>query len=145
MSYRFLIRNPQLPHPASSGQWGELQCLPKIADIMTEFLLFFRQPDYNYREASREKIQQLEKKWQDWINGIVARDQLVHHGQRLSMDGKVLRPGGVISDGPFVEIREKIGSFIIIRAEDLEEATTLAHGCPALDEGGSVEIRPIFG
>jgi hypothetical protein len=61
------------------------------------------------------------------------------------MEGKVLRPGGVITDGPFVEIKEKLGNFIMIKAENLEEATTLAHGCPALDEGGSVEIRPVYG
>jgi len=27
----------------------------------------------------------------------------------------------------------------------LEDATTLAHGCPALDAGGSVEIRAVWG
>ena len=43
-----------------------------------------------------------------------------------------------------VEIKERLGSFIIVKAENLEEATTLAHGCPALDNGGSVEIRPIY-
>jgi hypothetical protein len=110
-----------------------------------EYLLFFRQPDYEYSRASEEKIHRIGKKWQDWINGIVARERLVNQGQRLSMEGKVLRPGGVISEGPFTEIREKLGGFITIRAENLEEATTLAHGCPSLDEGGSVEIRPIFG
>jgi hypothetical protein len=111
---------------------------------VNEFLLFFRQPHYEYGQASEAQLLRLGKRWQDWINSLVARGKLVNHGQRLSMDGKVLRPGGVISDGPFTEIREKLGGFITVRAEDLEEATTLAHGCPSLDEGGSVEIRPIF-
>jgi hypothetical protein len=30
----------------------------------------------------------------------------------------------------------------VVRADSLEEATTLAHGCPGLDIGGTVEIRP---
>jgi len=51
----------------------------------------------------------------------------------------------VVTDGPFVEIREILGSFIVVKADNIEEATTLAHGCPALDTNGSVEIRPIFG
>jgi len=55
-----------------------------------------------------------------------------------------LRKGGVITDGPFVEIRERLGSFATVRAENLEEAVTLAHGCPALDADGSVEVRPVF-
>jgi hypothetical protein len=112
---------------------------------MKEFLLLFRQPDYDYSHAPREKMQELAGKWQRWAEDIVKQDKLVSHGPRLAMEGKVLRPGGVITDGPFVEIKEKLGSFIVVRAEDLEEATTLAHGCPALDEGGSVEIRPVFG
>jgi hypothetical protein len=61
------------------------------------------------------------------------------------MEGKVLKPGGVITDGPFVEIRERLGSFIIVKADNLEDAATLAHGCPALDANGSVEIRPVMG
>ena len=60
------------------------------------------------------------------------------------MEGKVLKAGGVVTDGPFVEIREMLGSFIVVKADNLDEATTLAHGCPAIDQGGSVEIRPIF-
>ena len=71
--------------------------------------------------------------------------KFINNGQRLSQEGKVLKSGGVITDGPFVETREILGSFIVVKAENIDEATTLAHGCPAIDEGGSVEIRPVFG
>lgn len=111
---------------------------------MKEFALLFRQPDYDYSKASPEKMKELGKKWQDWVSGIAGQGKLSNNGIRLSMEGKVLKAGGVITDGPFVEIKEKLGSFIVIKAEDLEEATTLAHGCPAIDEGGSVEIRPVY-
>ena len=112
---------------------------------MKEFVLLFRLPDYDYRNADPQKMKEIGKKWQDWVGGIVAQGKLSNNGIRLSMEGKVLKPGGVITDGPFVEIKEKLGSFIVVNAESLEEATTLAHGCPAIDEGGSVEIRPVFG
>jgi hypothetical protein len=111
---------------------------------MKEFMLLFRQPSYDYSEASREEMQALTKKWKDWIGGITAQGKLVS-GARLATEGKVLKPGGVVTDGPFVEIRERLGSFIVVKAESLEEATTLAHGCPALDASGSVEIRPVSG
>lgn len=61
------------------------------------------------------------------------------------MEGKVVKAGGVVTDGPFVEIRERLGSFIVVKAENLEEAAKLAHGCPALEAGGSVEIRAVIG
>jgi hypothetical protein len=111
---------------------------------MKEFVLLFRQPDYDYRNADPEKMKNLAKKWQNWVGGIAAQGKLSGNGLRLSIEGKVLKAGGVITDGPFVEVKEKLGSFITVKADNLEEATTLAHGCPALDEQGSVEIRPVY-
>jgi hypothetical protein len=108
-------------------------------------MLLFRQPSYDYSNASPKEMQALAKKWQDWVGGIAAQGKLADNGPRLSLEGKVLKAGGVITDGPFVEIREMLGSFIVVKAESLEEATTLAPGCPALDAGGSVVIRPIIG
>lgn len=111
---------------------------------MEEFVLLFRQPDYDYNDVPEEKMEDFKKKWQKWVEGITAQDRLVSQGQRLSAEGKVLKPGGVISDGPFVEIRERLGGFMVVKADSLEEATTLAHGCPLLEAEGSVEIRPLF-
>lgn len=108
-------------------------------------MLLFRQPNYDYSNAAPADFKALAKKWQDWVGGIAAQGKLASNGPRLSLEGKVLKAGGVVTDGPFVEIREMLGSFIIVRADSLEEATTLAHGCPALDANGSVEVRPIMG
>ncbi|TWI92379.1 hypothetical protein LX66_1767 [Chitinophaga japonensis] len=107
-------------------------------------MLLFRQPSYDYSNTPKEEMQALGKKWQDWVGGIAAQGKLAGNGPRLAMEGKVLKAGGVVTDGPFVEIRERLGSFILVKADNLDDATTLAHGCPALDAGGSVEIRPIF-
>lgn len=112
---------------------------------MKDFMLLFRQPGYDYSNTPKEEMKAIGKKWADWAGGIAAQGKLVSNGSRLAMEGKVLKAGGVVTDGPFVEIREMLGSFIIVKADNLEDATTLAHGCPALDAGGSVEIRPIFG
>ena len=112
---------------------------------MKEFMLLLRQPSFDFSNASQKEMQDLKKKWQEWATKIAEQGKLVNQGSRLSMEGKVLKPGGVITDGPFVEIRERLGSFIIVKAENIDEATTLAHGCPVLDFNGSVEIRPIWG
>lgn len=111
---------------------------------MQEFMLIFRQPSYDYSNVSPREMQTLTKKWQDWVGGIASQGKLSGTGMRLATEGKVLKPGGVITDGPFVEIRERLGSFMVVKAANIEEALTLAHGCPALDADGSVEVRPIF-
>ncbi len=112
---------------------------------MKDFLLLFRQPSYDYSNTSPKELEALTRKWQDWVGGIAAQGKLASlPGARLATEGKVLKAGGVVTDGPFVEIRERLGSFIVVKADNLDEATTLAHGCPALDANGSVEIRAIM-
>ncbi|SEW25067.1 YciI family protein [Chitinophaga arvensicola] len=111
---------------------------------MKEFALLFRQSEYAYDKLSAEEYQHLHKNWQDWIGGIAAQGKFVNKGSRLALEGKVLKAGGVVTDGPFVEIRERLGGFIVVMADSLEEATTLAHGCPALNYSGSVEVRELM-
>jgi hypothetical protein len=64
--------------------------------------------------------------------------------------GKVLRPrkGKVsVTDGPFTETKEQIGSFFIIEAQDLDEAVRVASNHPAAHLGEQVgwglEVRAI--
>lgn len=112
---------------------------------MKEFALLFRNQNYgDFSKASPEEIATMQKKWNDWAGSIAAQGKVVTGGQRLALEGQVLKAGGVVTDGPFAEIREILGGFMIIKADSLEEATTLAHGCPVLNVNGSVEIRPIM-
>jgi hypothetical protein len=48
-------------------------------------------------------------------------------------------------DGPFVEIKELVGGYMIVSAENLEEAIAVARGCPGLVRPGSgVEVIEIL-
>ncbi|HEY5751467.1 MAG TPA: YciI family protein [Chryseolinea sp.] len=107
-------------------------------------MFLFRQPNYDYSNTSPKDMQALAEKWKAWVAGIEAQGKFGSHGARLAVEGKVLKPGGVITDGPFVELRERLGGFVVVKAESLDDAITLAHGCPAIDMGGSVEVRPLY-
>ena len=111
---------------------------------MKDFALLFRNPDHNNANVSPGEMQAARKKWEDWAGGIAAQGKFKGSSIRLATAGKVLKAGGVVTDGPFVEIREILGGLMVVQADDLEEATTLAHGCPALERGGCVEIRPFY-
>ena len=111
---------------------------------MKDFALLFRQPPIDTGGVSPAEMETQIKKWKEWLEGLGAQSKVIIPATRLSQEGKVLKAGGVITDGPFVEIREVLGGLIVIKAEGLDEATTLAHGCPAMDRGGSVEIRPLL-
>jgi hypothetical protein len=47
------------------------------------------------------------------------------------------------TDGPFVEIKESIGGYFLLEADDLDAAIELAARVPAARLGGAVEVRPI--
>ena len=100
---------------------------------MKDFILVFRQGSFDQSAASTEEIDEINKKWHNWIGEIEAQGKLKNHGAHLDTTGKVLKPGGVITDGPFVEIRERLGGFIVVTEVNLDEASTLAHGCPDLE------------
>lgn len=87
-----------------------------------------------------EQMEAMMPLWDEWIGGIAAQGKYLP-GKRLARAGKVLKENGVITDGPFVEIKEQLGGFIGVRAESLDDAITLAHGCPILQIGGNVEVR----
>lgn len=108
---------------------------------MKKFMLVFRVPSNHL--PTEEDVKSRAKDWEEWIGGIAAQGKFVNAGARLANEGKVLKMSGVITDGPFVEIKEQLGGFIVIKAESLDEATTLSHGCPIFMVGGSVEIRQV--
>ena len=112
---------------------------------MNEFLLVFRNDvALSQTQMSPDQMQTMMKTWMDWIGGIAAQNKLASPGNRLAPTGKVLAANSVVTDGPFVEIKEAIGGYIIVKAETIEEATQLSEGCPILEVGGTVEIRMII-
>src|SRR5919107_6186966 len=55
-------------------------------------------------------------------------------------DGQTL-----VTDGPFAEIKEAVGGYLFLEADDLDAAIELAAKVPAARMGGGVEVRPISG
>lgn len=112
---------------------------------MKDFLLVFR-TDYSAMPlASPEQMQALAKKWMDWFGSIQAQEKLVDRGNRLTpMGAKTVRANNVVTDGPYVDIKESIGGYAIVKAASADEAADLAKNCPVLGYNGSVEVREIL-
>jgi hypothetical protein len=54
-------------------------------------------------------------------------------------DGRTL-----VTDGPFAEVKEAIGGYCFLEADDLDAAIELAARIPAAGMGGAVEVRPLM-
>lgn len=110
---------------------------------MDEFMLIFRHMD-GKEVASPEQIQVWMKQTMDWIASISAKNKFVGGNGLPFEDAKVVRHDKLVTNGPFGEIKETIGGYVIVRAETVDEAVEFAKGCPVLQgEGNTVEVRRI--
>lgn len=110
---------------------------------MKEFMMIFRHVPNSEYQPSPQDIEAEIKKWQDWIGSIAAQGKFGSTNQ-LSYEGQTIKSDGMITDGPYAEIKEVVGGYVIVKAESLEEAVTMTKGCPMFDIGGIVEVREIM-
>jgi hypothetical protein len=112
---------------------------------MKEFMYLFRGGDAARIDMQKDEAAWAEHmgKWKTWMESLAAKDQF-SGGQPLSQEGKVLKGRAKkLSDGPYVEAKEIVGGYLLIKANDLDEATEIAKGCPLFEHDGIVEIREV--
>lgn len=111
---------------------------------MKDFIMLFHsEPDPSF-EPTPEQMQEELKAWEKWMGEIGAKGALKNPGEALGFDGKTLHADGTVTDGPYAELKEIVGGFIIVTANSADEAIQLGKGCPALIQGGKVEVRDIM-
>jgi len=109
---------------------------------MKEYVLIFRNELNPEQKPSPEQMQEVLNNWMNWMGSIAAQNRMVDKGNRLSVaNAKTVRPGNLVTDGPYTEIKEFINGYIVVRAADIDEAVEMAKGCPVLMTGGNVEVR----
>jgi hypothetical protein len=110
---------------------------------MAKFMYLFRSNPAAYRSMSAEQMQQTMKKWMDWKEALEKNGHIKQLGERLDGTGKVVRgKAKAVTDGPFVEVKDSIQGYMLLEANDMDQAVKLATDCPILDGDGTVEIRP---
>ncbi len=92
---------------------------------------------------SAEQMQAMMQDWQNWIGGIAAQGKFVSTN-RLYPEGKSIFADGAVLDGPYAEVKEMVGGYLIATADNLDEAVQLAKSCPNLKYGGKVEVRSVM-
>ncbi len=110
---------------------------------MKDFLLIFRAEEDENAVPTPEQMEATMKKWMDWLGGLGQSGSLADQGNALHATGKVVKPGHVITNGPYTDIKESVGGYSIVKAASYDDAVELSKGCPIFDVGGSVEVREI--
>ena len=98
-------------------------------------------PDAATEKPSPAQMQAMYEKFNQWREKY--QNNLVDLGGRLGT-GKLALPDPA-PDGPFVEVKELVGGYMVVSAADVEEAIQVARECPGLVRAGSgvevIEIR----
>lgn len=112
---------------------------------MNDFLYLYRLPSSStYRPDSAREMQERLQKWTAWFKELDGASHLGNLGHPLASGGAVVKARkGAVTDGPYAESKDLVIGYTVVRATDLAQATELASGCPVLDYGGCVEVRPI--
>jgi hypothetical protein len=118
MKYMLLIHQGDTPTPHDPEAWGRLS--------EDEQQAVYR----DYRQISSTP-------------GVTPGGQLDEPATATTVrveDGKTLT-----TDGPFVELKEAVGGYLLFEADDLDAAIALAAKIPAASLGGAIEVRPMVG
>ena len=108
---------------------------------MKEYLFLFRGGEMDLPPADGQAHMQ---RWMEWMGDLGKQGKFVG-AQPLNKNGKqVTGSKKMVTDGPFMEGKEMVGSYLICKANSLEEAVEISKGCPILEyESGIVEVREI--
>ena len=110
---------------------------------MSEFTYLYR--GGRDTPTSPEQRQQQLQKWAAWFKELGANGHLKELGHPLESAGMVVKGNRkIVTDGPYAEAKDLVGGFSLIEAKDLAHAVEISKGCPILEVGGSVEVRPVM-
>lgn len=97
-------------------------------------------PGGSNEKPSPAQMQEMYGKFNEWREKF--QKNIVDLGGKLG-EGKLVTAESA-SDGPFVEVKELVGGFMILEAESLDEACGVAGALPGLVRPGSgVEVMEI--
>lgn len=110
---------------------------------MAKFLLLYRDAAEPRTQPSPEEMQGFLAMWGEWFQQFGPK--ILDGGDALLPTGRVLKSGGEVANGPYVEAKEVIGGFSVVEADHYEGAVEIAQACPIAKIGGAIEIREFAG
>lgn len=112
-------------------------------DTMQNFMILIREDINRMNELDEADFQAELHLYTNWVEDMSKTGNYLS-GDPLRPEGRYLLKDSVLSDGPFIESKEAISGYILIKAKDLDEAVVLGQKCPVFQFGGALEIRPVI-
>jgi hypothetical protein len=112
-----------------------------------KYMLLIYGNEANWESIPREEFAEIVRRTDALNQELLASGELVGaYGVADQLNAKVVRVADgatAVTDGPFAEAKEYLGSFTIVDCESLDRALEIAAANPAAGYVG-VEVRPIM-
>ena len=107
-------------------------------------MMIFIGADYQELGLSPEELQQRMGKWFAWGQKMESQGILKGGEALVPSIKRVIGKDRTVSDGPFADIKEIVGGYYTVSAENADAVVKIAQDYPDYDLGGTVEIREIM-
>jgi hypothetical protein len=91
-----------------------------------------------------KKMEQMQQFNQEMGKALKLLDLNGLHPQTTGARVAFAKGKPIVTDGPFIEVKEVLGGYWLVEAGSKEEVVAWAAKCPA-DDGDTIEIRQVFG
>ena len=110
----------------------------------SQYLLLLRGTHWESK-LSPDELQEVMARWYGWYEKGQQSGKLVG-AQPLQPAGKVVsgKNGKSVADGPFAESKEAIAGYFLLQVDTIEEALAVAQANPLLEQGMTIEVRPVI-
>ena len=106
-----------------------------------KYMCILRSEAGGCEQPSATDMEAMFAKYEAWQSKYA--NNILDMGGKLGSDAAVVRQDAV-ADGPFVEMKEIIGGYMMLSANNLAEAVEVINNSPMIDNPGvSIELRDI--
>lgn len=110
---------------------------------MKKFILIFREPDGRMEEHPQEFSQMHRQHWNEWF-AKWSRTGKLAGGNSLTLEGRLITGDGTTIQNTLHRVgTEIVGGFLLLNAENIDEATEIAASCPIYEADGYTEVREL--
>lgn len=112
---------------------------------MPNYMLLLHNDPATWKQMSPEEMQKAIQKFIAWRQKLDSHKILVGSAKLRDDAGKVIRGKDDmrIIDGPYSETKEVLGGYFTIAAANYAGAAEQCRDCPALEYGGTIELREV--
>jgi len=111
---------------------------------MERYIILVREPDGRAGTPTEEETKAHRANWNKWFEKYRPTGTL-QGGSALSLNGKMIKgPDATVVDDIHKVGTEIVGGYLLIQAENLDEAVAIAREIPVFEVDGYLEVRELM-